>query len=94
MIKPELIDAVFTEHKRQLEKYPQNYPNGTGSPEFSGVCNMVRDIVTARTELREVTWAEVFFEEALEVLAETEAEKLKAELVQVATVALAWASKL
>lgn len=96
MIDPRLFDAVLREHQHQRDKHgPQMYPNGTGDDaQLWVVLDQIRSLVSLRTDMGVVTWNEVLLEEYLEVANERDPEKLKKELIQVATVALAWATKL
>jgi hypothetical protein len=95
MIDPVLIQRVLEEHERQRKKHgPQRYANGTGSDHLWVMLDQVRTLCDHKTAEGTVTWLEVLAEEFLEVAAERDPQKLKAELIQVATVALAWASKL
>lgn len=95
MIDPQLFENVLVEHARQQQKHgPQKYPNGTGSDKLWVMLDQVRTLCDHKTAEGTVTWLEVLAEEFLEVAAERDPSKLRVELVQVATVALAWASKL
>lgn len=96
MIDPRLFELVLREHDRARAKHgPQKYANGTGEDASLWVIlDQVRTLVSLKTDLKTVTWAEVLFEEVLEVMNERDAQKLKEELIQVAHVALAWATKL
>jgi len=67
----------------------QNHPNGTGE-EYSDLAASARIACNTRAVSGVVTWADIFLEEALEACAEQDDEKLRAELVQVAAVAVAW----
>lgn len=95
MIDMDLFTDVLKEHERQQAKHgPQNYPDGTGSDEMWALAERIKELVSAKDDLGLSSWAEVFGEEACEVLCERDPENLEKELVQVATVALAWATKL
>lgn len=95
MIDPELFSMVLAEHERQQAKHgPQNYPLGTGSDELWALAERIKELVDAKTDMGIVSFAEVFTEEVCEVLCEKDESNLEKELVQVATVALVWASKL
>lgn len=96
MIERQFFEAVLREHQHQREKHgPQMYPNGTGQDaQLWVILDQVRTLVSLRSDLKVVTWFEVLLEEVLEVGNEIDSQKLKSELIQVATVALAWATKL
>lgn len=82
MIDPEMIERVLAEHDRQRAKHgPQRYPNGTGSDQLWVLLDNVRTLCDHKTEQGTVTWTEVLAEEFLEVAAERDEEKLKAELI-------------
>lgn len=95
MIDPELWAHVLAEHERQQKKHgPQDYRPGTGDDKLWALCQNVKELVGAKDDLGTTTWSEVLIEEVLEVVSETDPGNLKAELIQVATVCLAWASKI
>lgn len=95
MIDQRLFMQVLAEHHRQQKKHgPQNYPFGNGSDALAIIADQVKTLVGLKDDEGTTTWSEVLFEETLEVLAEKDPECLKAELIQVATVALAWASRI
>lgn len=96
MIDPKFFEDVLAEHERARAKHgQQKYPNGTGGDaQLWVILDQVRTLVSLRSDMRVVTWNEVLLEEYLEVANETDPVKLKAELIQVAHIALAWATKL
>lgn len=85
------LDAVLTERVRQDETHgEQNLPDDTGLP-YSGhvrACAQA-DYDTAEQEGRP-TWRLILQEEVAEAFAETDPARLRAELVQVAAVAVQW----
>lgn len=81
---------VAAERTRQDAKWgEQNHPDGTGEM-------YARDAENARFRCQraaakgEVTWQHILDEEVAEAYAESDPVKLRAELVQVAAVAVAW----
>jgi hypothetical protein len=86
-----VLGDVAAERTRQDEKWgPQDHPDGTGG-RWRGIT-----AAAAKRECQEAfaagrgTWALVLQEEVAEVLAESDREALRTELVQVAAVAVAW----
>ena len=92
----EALVLVARERGRQDAVHGENrdFPDGTGG----GVALL--DLETARDEYERavrhnrLTWWHILDEEVQEVRVETDREKLKRELVQVAAVALAWVEAL
>lgn len=95
-----VLSEVLAERIRQDQKWgEQNHPDGTG-PRVPAIVGALcwadeaaeRARLACQTAARkgETTWRLVFAEEALEALAEKDPATLRAELVQVAAVAVAW----
>jgi hypothetical protein len=98
---------TFNERARQDAKWgQQSWPNGTGkhsTPLAFHKTQILHDnsaiflavIATASTDARAaagtVTWRDIFLEEVFEAVAESDTTALRAELIQTAAVALAWA---
>ena len=79
------LGEVRCERIRQDRKWgPQNHPDGTG-PQWATL------LAEARAACNNDNWAHILREEFYEALVETEPEKIKTELIQVAAVAVAWA---
>ena len=86
-----LAGEVLLERERQDSMYGRPlYKNGTGS-ELDALL-----LARARSEIKTlpVTWKLVLNEEVREAFAEKDPKKIRAELVQVAAVALAWIESL
>lgn len=86
-----VIDSVLAERNRQDAKWgEQNHPDGTGI----GGDDVRRDVMTSLCQAAaasgSVTWRHILDEEVAEAFAEPDPAKLRAELVQVAAVAVAW----
>lgn len=86
-----VLSEIAVERRRQDAKFgEQNHPDGTG---FAGTA---RDADLARLECKRQfaegtgTWLDILNEEVAEAYAEKDPAKLRAELVQVAAVAVAW----
>jgi hypothetical protein len=96
----DFAQAVDAERQAQLKKFgDQRHPDGTGPdqqilPDWTAVdlANAARANCQRQAEMGIVTWRDIFGEEACEVLAETEWPKLRAELIQTASVIQAWIS--
>lgn len=97
MTKAEQIAAeALAEWARGAGLYPEtdSFPDGTGGGgrrTWEAIAKLACDRATREGTC---TWAHVLDEEAAEALAETDPVKLRAELIQVAAVALHWASNL
>ncbi len=86
-----VLEEVFQERAKQTYKWGvQNYPNGTGGDQdvdlaerYTASCDIARENGMG-------TWKHVLREEVYEAFAEADPAKLRAELIQVAAVAVAW----
>lgn len=67
----------------------QNHPDGTGRPGDGFQAEMAREICKANGP-GEDNWRDILTEEVHEAYAETDPARLRAELVQVAAVVVAW----
>lgn len=86
-----VLTEIESERGRQDRKFgAQNCPDGTGG--IAAACRAFRSRsdCDAADGLGRKTWRHILDEEVAEALAETEADRLRAELVQVAAVAVAW----
>lgn len=88
----DVVGEVISERYRQDAKWgEQNHPDG-----WSGTDDDRRAAMTARVRCQQaaadgaVTWRHILEEEHAEAFAERDPAKLRAELVQVAAVAVAW----
>ena len=104
-----VLAEVDAERRRQDDKWgEQNHPNGTGDerllpalpPTFEGRATMgtlayaARRWCQALAENDACTFAAILLEEVGEALAEDPPATLRAELIQVAAVAVAWVEKI
>lgn len=86
-----ILAEVQAERERQDARWgEQNHPDGTGDRRWSAAANVVRGEVDDDARRGRTTWNGVLREEVFEVLAEEDPGKIRAELVQVAAVAVAW----
>lgn len=94
-----VLEEVSHERARQDARWgEQNHPDGTGPMKAYGFLGTAEDhALTARARcdsahrLGEGTWEHILTEEYAEALAEEDPGKLRAELIQIAAVATAWA---
>lgn len=94
--------AVVNERARQNAKWgEQNYPNGTGPDKLpmpygsgSWSASVAAERLTLLTncaaQVGRCTWLHILREEVFEAFAEADQTKLRAELIQVAAVAVQW----
>lgn len=86
------LKAVEAEMSRQQELWGfHDHPNGT-SNDFITHSRHFRIACADAFENGNGTWADILTEEFYEVLAEEDPQKLKEELIQLAAVAVNWAS--
>jgi hypothetical protein len=83
------LAAVVSERERQDSlRGEQNHPLGT-RPDFGLFADVWKSINERNVEQGTLTWAGILLEEVYEALAETDPAACRAELVQVAAVAVA-----
>jgi predicted house-cleaning noncanonical NTP pyrophosphatase (MazG superfamily)/8-oxo-dGTP pyrophosphatase MutT (NUDIX family) len=71
----------------------QEFPDGTGT-DYTDRAREAKDVCRTASSAGELTWRHVLTEEFLEALAESDPERLRAELVQTAAVAVQWVQAL
>ena len=85
------IREVAHERVAQDRKWgEQNHPDGTGGAAAKAVCEIVRAECDDAHRSGRGTWRHILDEEMAEAYAESDPAALRAELVQVAAVAVAW----
>lgn len=92
------IEAVVAERARQGAKWgEQNHPDGTGAnieivPLWYGedLAEWAKASTDSHAQGGTVTWGHILLEEVAEAFAESDPDLLRAELVQVAAVAVQW----
>ena len=90
-----VLSEVADERARQGAKWgQQNHPNGTGLPPELLAAERSRWVCEQNFRNGRGTWADILREEFHEALAESEPAALRAELIQVAAVAVAWVEKI
>ena len=98
VITDRVLSEVLAERIQQDEKWgEQNHRDGTSADRvwaFTGPAAYVADCARMNTEQLAsegyVTWLDIALEEFAEVAAESDPQRLRAELLQVAAVAVAW----
>lgn len=86
-----VLAEVASERRRQDDKFgEQNHRDGADGAN-SLVCGQLAEVMRDANEDRESrSWTAILLEEAYEAGAETDPARIRAELVQVAAVAVAW----
>ena len=89
-----VLPEIAAERERQDERWgEQNHPDGTG-PGFAIDAKRARHNCNLAASLGLVSYRDILNEEVFEAFAESDPDKLRHELVQVAAVAVAWIEKL
>lgn len=97
----DVLDEVHMERINQDDaRGEQNLPDGTGpASQFMGVPvdkvrELMQNVVNLAEQAGQSSWLPVLLEEVFEAAAEADVPALRAELVQVAAVAVAWVEAL
>lgn len=87
-----VLSDVDHERDRQVEKWgdQSSLPDGTGSPLDKAMAQAAREHCDASAQSGTLTWSDVLDEEVCESFAESELDRLEAELIQTAAVCVAW----
>jgi hypothetical protein len=90
--KREAVHEVLAEMKRQGTKWGpmRQMENGTGSDYWKSMRDGAQQATDAAFKYGWGNWSYILLEEVYEVMAESNPKRLKAELIQVAAVALSW----
>lgn len=84
-------ENVDQERQAQLAKWgEQNHPDGTGLPGDWGQADVARRLCKDAANGGTLTWRHILQEEFCEALAESDPDRLRAELIQIASVCAAW----
>jgi hypothetical protein len=87
----DLAEEVLSEIDRQWQQWgEQNHPNGTGLAEDRLVAQWAKNANDYSVSQNTLTWRDILWEEVAEAFAETDPERLREELIQVAAVAVNW----
>ncbi|MFL6073022.1 MAG: hypothetical protein ACJ73S_06445 [Mycobacteriales bacterium] len=85
-----VLADVATERAAQDARWgPQDPPDGTG-PAYAGEADALREACGAAFRDGAGSWRHILAEEVAEAFAEDDPDRLRAELVQVAAVAVKW----
>lgn len=85
-----VLRYVNAERQHQDVKWgEQNHPDGTHA-RYTQLADEARALCDEAATRGEVTWRHILTEEFFEATAETDEEKLRVELIQVAAVAVRW----
>ena len=86
-----VLGEIFVERERQDRKWgEQNHPDGTGEYPETIDTDVAKMACQDAADGRYLTWVHILREEVAEAFAETRPDRLRAELLQVAAVAIAW----
>lgn len=97
----DVLEEVSQERGRQENKWgQQDHPDGTRDdrrmlrdvtqPTWGTMSHAARIVTNTAAEDGSLEWLDVLFEEVAEAFAESDPARLRAELIQVAAVAVAW----
>lgn len=85
------LSDVRAERAAQDERWgPQHHPDGTARPRDLAAADVQRQATDDAAATGALTWRDILSEEVAEAFAEADPDELRAELVQVAAVAVAW----
>jgi hypothetical protein len=76
--------------KQDIKWGEQNHPDGTGGDIRRSLADMARELCDERAAAGDVTWRHILEEEFQEAMAEQKTAMLRAELIQVAAIAVQW----
>lgn len=83
----DFAEEVDLERQRQFRKFgDQRHPLGTGGAHTHAMSEMARNSCQAAADEGRLTWRHIISEEYREAMAETDAVKLREELIQLAAV--------
>ena len=86
-----ILFELVAERERQETKFPnQHLPSGTTFRYWQAKENEAKEAVDRQVANGTLTWLSVLNEEVCEAFAEMDEDKLRAELIQVAAVAVRW----
>lgn len=88
-----ILAEIGNERRRQDELWglgQLGIPDGTGHEKFKELAGEARIECDRATAAMEVTFMHVLLEEVMEALAESDEDRLRVELIQVAAVAAKW----
>lgn len=87
-----VIYQVEDEVENQRSQWgEQNHPDGTGTEEMKYAAAIAKANCASGVRAGDLTWFDILTEEVLEAFAETDPDRIREELIQVAAVAVTWA---
>jgi hypothetical protein len=87
----DFVEKVDVERQNQLLQWgDQSHPDGTGIADDVWRAAQARNLCNSLINRGQVTWRDIMHEEACEVIAERDQNKLERELIQLAAVCAAW----
>lgn len=84
-----LLEVQIERYKQNKKWGEQHHPDGT-SAAFQDLADIAKERTEAAAKAGQVSWKDILEEEMFEAFAESDSEKLRHELIQVAAVAVAW----
>lgn len=91
----EVLVEVYVERSKQDHQWgDQNHPDGTGRPQDHIMAEAAKILNDHKAERGTLTFRDILEEEVWEAYAETDPERLREELVQVAACAVLWVEAL
>src|SRR4051794_1223245 len=92
VVTDQVLQEVLAERIRQDEKWgEQNHPDGTAITGDDERAVNARHVCQALASIGQGSWRDILWEEVAEAFAEKDPAALRAELLQVAAVAVNWA---
>ena len=90
--KLNILADIAAERVRQIDKWGEerDLPDGTKFPGSRDMAVAFREDCQSRFDKNIGTWSDILLEEVYEALDESDWHKLRAELIQVAAVCVAW----
>lgn len=86
-----ILAEVAIERDQQDAKWgPQDHPDGTGDPALAAYAMLSKQKTDDAAKSGELTWMLILNEEFAEACVESDQDRLRAELIQTAAVAVAW----
>jgi hypothetical protein len=76
--------------RQDIQWGQQDHPDGTGDPALATYLLLARERIARAVQDGELNWMLILNEEFAEACVETDPDKLRIELIQVAAVAVAW----
>ena len=86
-----VLQDVRWEVGNQLHQWGiQHHPDGTGGQWDASLADYAKVVCGAKAKAGTLTWKDILLEEVYEACAESDRQRLRAELVQVAAVCVSW----